>query len=151
MWDRIQNLPNLQYLISKGDADAIQELKDLYKLALGKEMKRDCSSCRLRAYTEITNLTQQKIQQMKDQKYTFKDEHALIYFGHDFVSKANLTDEIALEMVKANPTNAELFNGKFEDVKADEPKAKAKKAVDVKADEPTIEVPAETVIEPSKD
>lgn len=123
--ERIQNLSNLQYAISTGESVAIQELKDLYFLALGKTMKRECSSCRIRAYQELINITDIKLQNMATQKYTFKDKEALVYFGHEHFTSENLTDEVALEMVKSNPANADLFNGSFdlEDSKKSKQKA----------------------------
>jgi hypothetical protein len=138
MYKRIQNLVNLQYAISKGEPNAIEELKSLYLSALGKTMKRDCYSCRLRAYQELTNLTEQKINQMANQKHTFKDKDALVYFNHSHYTSANITDEVAEAMVKSNPANAELFHGTFEI--EEKPKKKAAK-------EPVIEVPADTVID----
>ena len=142
LWERIQNLAKLQYEISRGDADAVAELKELYRAALDKTMKRDCLNCRIRAFHELTNLTQEKIQVMKDQKYTFKDPETLVYFDHQHFTKANLTDDVALAMVKSNAGNADLFNGSFPDGKEEKPK-KTK-------EEKAIEVPAETVIDPAK-
>lgn len=137
--ERIQKLPNLQYKISTGDADAIQELKDLYKQALGKTMQRDCGSCRIRAYQELINSSLQKIEIMSNQKYKFVDDDALVYFDHAHYTKSNITDEVVEAMVKANPVNADLFHPKPEvkekaAKKADEPKAK-------KADEPNTDQP----------
>lgn len=140
IWDRIQNLAKLQYAISKGDQAAIEELKDLYWTALNRRMKRDCYSCRIRAYQELTNLTQERLNIMAHQKYTFKDPNSVIYFNHGHVTPANLTDDLAVEMVKASAKNAELFNGNFDDLE-EKPKKKAEKK---------IEVPAETIVDAPK-
>ena len=126
LWDRIENLKNLQNEVARGEATAVQELKELYSLALGKQMKRECLNCRIKAFYEITSLTQQKIGNMKNQKYTFKNEDELVYFGHAHYTKDNLTDDVAIEMVQSNSANAELFNGSFEDIKPKAPKAEAK-------------------------
>lgn len=122
--ERIQNLPKLQYKISTGDAEAIQELKDIYLLALNKTMKRECSSCRIRAYQELISLSPQKIENMSNQKYKFKDQDALVYFDHQHYTSANITDDVVEAMVKSNPVNADLFHP------TPEVKAKSKKKED---------------------
>lgn len=111
IYERIQNLPNLQYAISKGESDAIQELKDLYQLALGRTMKRECYSCRIRAYTELVNLTPTNIEIMsKAKKYTLKDKDGLIEFDQSHYVASTLTDEVAEALIKSNPANKDLFD-----------------------------------------
>jgi len=155
LYERIQNLAKLQYAISKGEQSAIDELKTLYWEALGATMKRDCYSCRIRAYTELTNLTKEKINIMKNQKYTFKDNDALVLFEHNHYTNKNLTDDVAIAMVNASKENANLFNGSFDELEEEKPKGKKGgkskgSESDVDSEENVIEVPAETVIDPAK-
>jgi hypothetical protein len=114
--ERINNLPNLQYDISNGDEAAKEELKSLYKDALGKEMKRDCYSCRIRAYQELISLNTQQIKQvMSSKKFTLKDKDAVVYFDHQHYIASTFTDEVGYAMLKSNPENADLFESYPED------------------------------------
>jgi len=134
IWQRIQDLPKLHYLISKGDIKAIQELKDLYRDALGRTMKRECISCRLRAYSEITNLTYQNLYDMANKTYSLKNKNSVIYFGHAHYTNDTLTDDVVKKMVASNPATAALFEP------TPEVEEKAKKAGKKDKSEPTPEV-----------
>ena len=130
IWKEIQELPNQLYLLGKKDSEAITNLDALLFNVFGERLDRHCSYCINKAYQKLTNLTIQRFNEMKDQKYKLK-ENQVVYFQHAHYTNANITDEIALEMVRANKANADLFETTPE----------------VKEGKKAIEVPAETVID----
>lgn len=103
LYDRIQNLQNLLYKISKFDPQALSELAELYRIILGKTLKITCQDCRMQAYRELTSLTEEKIKAMTNKKFKLK-ENDQVYFDAQHYLNVNLTDEAAVRMLTQVPT-----------------------------------------------
>lgn len=119
-WQQIQELPNKLYLLGKKDDAAVSDLDALLFNVFGERLDRKCGYCINKAYVKLTNLTHQRFTEMKDQKYKLKDG-IVVYYQHTHFTNANITDDVAEQMVKDNPANADNF------VTAPEVKTKAVK------------------------
>lgn len=108
LWDEIQKLPQLLYLLGKKDSGAISKLDELLFAVYGNRLDRHCTFCINKAYQKLTNLTLEKLTEMKDQKYKLK-AGVVVYFQHTHFTNDNITDDIAQEMVSVNKANADLF------------------------------------------
>lgn len=125
---------------------AIKKFIRTYKEVTGKTLGTgNCKNCILDAFMEWKLLTEEQLKFLTmERKYKIKD-NALIYANHKHYSKANITDEISLELVKANPAHARSYeNG--DELLADAKKASPKKADKAKGGvETTVEVDAADV------
>jgi hypothetical protein len=104
------------------DAPEVIAVTDLYFQLFKKKVGiGTCRNCIFDAFFELKQLTNEKFNFMNQVKQ-FKLKRFPIYFGprHGHYTNVNITDEIAIEMVKFNRVNAANFENPDELLKAAE-------------------------------
>lgn len=93
------------------DAPEVIAMNDAYFKLKGKKVGvGTCRNCIFDAFFELKQITNEQFNIMNQAK-TFKLKRFPIYFGprHQHYTNANITDDIAIEMVKHNRVNAANF------------------------------------------
>lgn len=110
IYDRIQALD--EQGIGRRDYEAVSELRDVYRLAYGESVESGCGDCIRKAYGKLQLLTFKFIEQMTNSKFKLKEDVLLPIgdFGtSEFLSKANLTDELAYQVLNKFPSLINQF------------------------------------------
>jgi hypothetical protein len=117
-------------VVPKGEIDRehpkVKEFLAAHRKLTGKRVgEGNCKSCILDAYFELKSLTEEQLKFITmERKFKLK-ENALVLFNHAHYTNHNITDEVALEMVKFNRGHAKSFeNGEELLAELDAPKAK---------------------------
>lgn len=112
VYNQIQDLHKLNYLLSTKDKDASQELNRVHKLVFGEAIDFGCGNCRIKAFHKLTSLTLDKLKEMENQGYKIK-KGVLIEFpvgsGQFYNSQSGISDEKAKAYLKALPHRADNF------------------------------------------
>ena len=103
------------YFVGKGNKEKFNEI---YNLTFGKiDFCEGCSSevdmaiTKLKKRISLLNENKELKFKIMQMKYAFKKETRLFCYSLGLmVTKHNLTDEIAEEIIKENPKHADLFN-----------------------------------------
>lgn len=101
-------------VVPKGQIDkehpTVVKFLAVHKKLTGKKVGQGtCQSCILDALFELKGLTETQLKLMTmDRKYKLK-LNALVYFNHAHYTVANITDNVAIEMVKANSGHSRSF------------------------------------------
>ncbi len=101
-------------VVPKGQIDrehpTVKRFLDVYRKLKGKRVgDGTCQNCILDAYFELKSLTENQLKFITMERRFKLNENALVYFKHAHYTTANITDEVALEMVKANRGHARSF------------------------------------------
>ena len=101
-------------VVPKGQIDrqhptVVKFLQVHFQLTGKKVGQGTCQSCILDALFELKGLTETQLKLMTmERKYKLKP-NALVYFNHAHYTVANITDDVAIEMVKANSGHSRSF------------------------------------------
>jgi hypothetical protein len=101
-------------VVPKGQIDkahpTVVKFLAVHKKLTGKKVGQGtCQSCILDALFELKGLTETQLKLMTmERKYKLKP-NALVYFNHAHYTVANITDNVAIEMVKANSGHSRSF------------------------------------------
>jgi hypothetical protein len=101
-------------VVPKGQIDkahpTVVKFLAVHKKLTGKKVGQGtCQSCILDALFELKGLTETQLKLMTmERKYKLKP-NALVYFNHAHYTVANITDDVAIEMVKANLGHSRSF------------------------------------------
>ena len=101
-------------VVPKGQIDkahpTVVKFLAVHKKLTGKKVGQGtCQSCILDALFELKGLTETQLKLMTmERKYKLKP-NALVYFNHAHYTVANITDDVAIEMVKANSGHSRSF------------------------------------------
>lgn len=113
VYDQIQNLHKLNYLLSTKDKEASKELNRVHKLVFGEGIDFGCGNCRIKAFHKLTSLTLEKLNEMENQGYKIK-KGVLIEFpvgsGQFYNSSSGIPDDKAKAYLKALPHRKDNFS-----------------------------------------
>jgi hypothetical protein len=95
--------------IDKAHPTVVKFLQVHFQLTGKKVGVGTCHNCILDALFELKGLTETQLKLMTmERKYKLKP-NALVYFNHAHYTVANITDDVAIEMVKSNSGHSRSF------------------------------------------
>jgi len=113
VFEDIQGLHKLNYLLSKKDKVASKELNRLHKLVYGESIDFGCGNCRIKAFHKLTSLTLEFLNQMENQNFKIK-KGVLVEFpygsGTFYNNLSGIPDDKAVQYLSALPHRISNFD-----------------------------------------